>query len=251
MVGPINQPFVGKAAFAHKGGIHVSAVQRNALTYEHVTPESVGNTRRVLISELSGRSNVQAKLANRYPALTDNARMAAVLEEVQNKENEGYSYEAAEASFDLLVRRQVGALLPLFELGYYRVHGLGTDGEQTTLVEATCKLTVRDPGNAQDGVTRLCVAEGHGPIDALAQALRYALEPVFPEIGDMHLIDYKVRVVNSADETAARVRVLIEHRLHSNGERFGTIGVSENIIEASWQALVEGIRYTVYGQRGC
>ncbi|MFW5830199.1 MAG: citramalate synthase, partial [Planctomycetota bacterium] len=168
--------------------------QRNSSTYEHVQPESVGNTRRVLISELSGRSNVQAKLANRYPELKDPDLMARVLDEIQRAEHEGYSYEAAEGSFDLLVQRQVGAFKPLFDLTYYRVHGLGTDSEDGTphLVEATCKLIVRNPHGAMDGETRLCVAEGHGPVDALSHALMQALTPAFPQLEDMHLIDFKV-----------------------------------------------------------
>jgi 2-isopropylmalate synthase len=233
-VGPVNQPYVGRAAFAHKGGVHVSAVQRNALTYEHVPPETVGNTRRILISELAGRSNVQAKLANRYPSLNDPAVIAKVLNEVQDRENEGYSYEAAEASFDLLVRRHVGAWQPAFVLHHYRIHGLGTPGDAKDLVEATVKLDVH-------GQVRLCVAEGHGPVDALSHALREALLPSFPQLQDLVLVDYKVRVVNSADGTAAKVRVFIEHHIH--GRSFGTVGVSENIIEASWKALVEAVEY--------
>ncbi len=238
MVAPVNQPFTGKAAFAHKGGIHVSAVQRNSSTYEHVPPESVGNTRRILISELSGRSNVIAKLSQRYPQLTDATLMAAVLDEVQERENQGYSYEAADASFDLLVRRHVGQWRPVFDLVYYRVHGLGTAGAQTDLVESSVKLTV-------DGQARLCVAEGNGPVDALSHALGAALEPFYPDLKDLQLVDYKVRVVNSSDGTAAQVRVLIDNQYH--GQRFGTTGVHENIIEASWRALVEAVEYTVLG----
>ena len=240
VVGPVNQPYVGRAAFAHKGGIHVSAVQRNALTYEHVPPEAVGNTRRILISELSGRSNVQAKLSDRYPQLADNAVLKGVLDEVMAKENAGYSYEAADASFDLLVRRHVGTYRPAFQLQWYRVHGLGTGGnpEAPELVEGTVKLTV-------DGVQRLCVAEGHGPVDALSHALRQALAPSYPQLGELALIDFKVRVVDSGDGTAAKVRVLIEWR--HGGATFGTIGVSENIIAASWNALVEGVEYALAG----
>jgi len=234
--GPVGQPYVGRAAFAHKGGIHVSAVQRNALTYEHVTPESVGNERRILISELSGRSNVQAKLSERYPQLKDNAVLKGVLDAVMARENAGYSYEAAEASFDLLVRRQVGVFKPAFTLHHYRIHGLGTPGASRDLVEATVKVDV-------GGETRLCVAEGHGPVDALSHALMLALKPSFPQLADLHLVDYKVRVVNSADGTAAKVRVLIEHKYH--GHSVGTIGVDENIIEASWQALTEAVEYAL------
>jgi 2-isopropylmalate synthase len=234
---PLNQAFVGKSAFAHKGGIHVSAMQRNQQTYEHVTPESVGNVRHILISEMAGKSSVQAKLQHRYPQLADAKIVGAVLGEIQDREAQGYSYEAAEGSFDLLVRRHLGDWKPAFALSYYRVHGIGTAGENASLVEATVKLSV-------EGEARLCAAEGNGPVDALSHALSQALAPAFPELGRLQLVDYKVRVVNSADGTAAKVRVLIEHRYE--GLRFATIGVSENIIEASWQALVDAIDCTVH-----
>jgi 2-isopropylmalate synthase len=235
-VGPVNQPYTGVSAFAHKGGVHVSAMQRNPKTYEHVTPESVGNTRQILVSELAGRSNVLAKLAHKYPKLTDDKIASLVLAEVQDRENEGYSYESADASFDLLVRRQLGTWQPAFELQYYRVHGIGTASQETDPVEATVKLRVK-------GETRLCVAEGNGPVDALNHALMQALTPAFPVLGTMQLTDYRVRVVNSADGTAAKVLVLIEHRL--DHARFGTVGVNANIIEASWRALVEAVEYVV------
>ncbi len=247
LVGPSNQPYVGRAAFAHKGGVHVSAVSRNSSTYEHVTPEALGNERRILISELSGRSNVQAKLADRYPALQDPQVMKRVLDEVMAQENAGCSYEAAEASFELLVRRQVGAWTPSFRLLHYRIHGLGTPGDAKDLVEAAVKIDV-------GGETRLCAAEGHGPVDALAHALGECLRPSQPWLAHLRLVDYKVRVVNSADGTAAKVRVLIEHRFHPPGGSetvIGTVGVNENIIEASWVALVEAIEYaTVLAKRG-
>ncbi len=236
LVGPSNQAYVGRSAFAHKGGIHVSAVQRLARTYEHVEPERIGNTRRILISELSGRSNVMAKLSAKYPQLgASQDVLREVLDEVVARENAGYSYEAAEASFELLVREKLGLWTPCFTLHHYRVHGMDS-GAGTSLVEATVKVTV-------DGRVRLCAAEGHGPVDALSHALREALLPSFPQLADIHLTDYKVRVVDSADGTAAKVRVLIEHQRH--GASIGTVGVSENIIEASWKALVEGIEYTL------
>lgn len=239
VAGPTNQPFVGRSAFAHKGGIHVSAVQRLSKTYEHVEPELVGNTRRILISELSGRSNVQAKLSAKYPQLSEGALLKDVLDEVVARENSGYSYEAAEASFELLVRRKLGLWQPAFTLHYYRIYGVGaSDGAE--LVQATVKVTV-------GGQVRLCVAEGHGPVDALSHALREALTPHFPSLAAVHLSDYKVRVVDSADGTAAKVRVLIEHQRTRDGQHdtFGTVGVSENIIEASWKALVEGLEYAL------
>jgi 2-isopropylmalate synthase len=234
---PLNQPFVGKAAFAHKGGIHVSAMQRNQQTYEHVAPERVGNVRRILISEMAGKSSVQAKLQHRYPKLADAEVVSRVLNEIQDREAQGYSYEAADASFDLLVRRQLGEWKPAFALHYYRVHGIGTEGSAASFVEATVKLSV-------DGGVRLCVAEGNGPVDALSHALDLALAPAFPELSRLQLVDYKVRVVNSVDGTGAKVRVLIEHRFDE--VRYATVGVSENIIEASWQALVDAIDCTVH-----
>ncbi|MBA3708245.1 MAG: citramalate synthase [Planctomycetes bacterium] len=234
--GPTNQPFVGRSAFAHKGGIHVSAVQRNSKTYEHVEPETVGNTRRILISELSGRSNIQAKLASRYPGLSDDVVIRAILSDIVELENAGYSYEAADASFDLLVRRHLGVAREPFVLHHYRIHGLGTPEGDQDLVEATVKVTV-------DGDLRLRVAEGHGPVDALSHALMAALLPSYPQLKDLALSDFKVRVVNSSDGTAAKVRVLIEHRYQ--GQSFGTIGVSENIIEASWAALEEAVEYAL------
>jgi 2-isopropylmalate synthase len=236
LVGPLNQPYVGTAAFAHKGGIHVSAMQRNQRTYEHVSPSSVGNTRRILISELSGRSNLVAKLADRYPTLTNQDVLAAILNEVQERENQGYSYEAADGSFDLLVRRQLGAWRPAFKLHHYRVHGIGGAEQGQGSVEASVKIDVA-------GETRLCAAEGNGPVDALSHALRSALGSAFPVLANVHLVDYKVRVVNSADGTAAKVRVLTEHTI--GAKRFATLGVSENVIEASWQALVDAIEYAV------
>jgi 2-isopropylmalate synthase len=234
--GPVNQPYVGSAAFAHKGGIHVSAMQRNSRTYEHVTPESVGNTRRFLVSELAGRSTVLAKLSHLHPELKDDVIVSAVLGEVQDRENEGYSFEAADGSFDLIVRRHLGTWRPAFDLLYYRVHGIGTAGQKADLVEATVKLTVR-------GAPRLCVAEGNGPVDALSHALMAALTPAFPVLGTLQLTDYRVRVVNSTDGTAAKVLVLIEHRI--GHRQFGTVGVSENIIEASFRALAEAVEYVV------
>jgi 2-isopropylmalate synthase len=249
-LGPDNQPFVGPAAFAHKGGVHVSAMQRNERTYEHVPPSSVGNSRRVLISEMAGRSSLLAKLETKYPGLRDAGIAAAVLNEVQDLEHEGFSFEAADASFDLLVRRQLGLARPAFRLEYYRVHGIGTaprvrDGAAAPArgghadaapVEATVKLEV-------NGQMRLCVAEGNGPVDALSHALGQALDGAFPALARMRLTDYKVRVVNSADGAGARVRVLIEHEI--DRRRFSTVGVHANIIEASWKALVDAIEYGV------
>lgn len=227
-----NQPFVGPSAFAHKGGMHVHAVARAASSYEHVPPESVGNERRVLVSELSGRSNIIAA-ATKMGLAEDAALMNRVLEEVVNRENRGYQYEAAEASFALLVKRLAGAFTPHFELVKYHVASECRGGSAST--EATVKLLVNDEVEHR-------VAEGDGPINALDAALRKALNGRFPSLAEMSLVDYKVRVINSEAATAASVRVVIESR-DADGETWGTVGVNENVIQASWEALCDSIEY--------
>lgn len=227
-----NQPFVGTSAFAHKGGMHVHAINRAAHSYEHIDPARVGNARRVLVSELSGRSNIQA-LTSKHNLHNDRALMDRVLARVVALENIGYQFEAAEASFELLVQRCAGTFQPHFERLNYHVNvEADPAGELTT--EATVKLRVGTD-------VRHEVAEGDGPINALDAALRKALHPVFPSLADMHLVDYKVRVINSEAATAAGVRVVIESR-DEHGV-WGTIGVSENVIEASWLALIDSIEY--------
>lgn len=229
------QAFVGTSAFAHKGGMHVHAVNRLSASYEHIPPESVGNQRRVLVSELSGRSNIIAK-TTKYEINHDNALMARILERVQDLENEGYQFEAAEASFDLLVRKEAGAYTEKFERLHYRVN-VETMAGQAPVTEASIKVRV-------NGQTEHVVAEGDGPINALDNALRKALSVVYPTLAEMHLVDYKVRVINSAEGTAARVRVVIESR--DQHDVWSTVGVSENVIEASWLALVDSVEYKLY-----
>jgi 2-isopropylmalate synthase len=232
------QPFVGASAFAHKGGMHVHAVNRLARTYEHIEPESVGNARRVLVSELSGRSNIVAK-TTKFRINEDNALMAKILNAVQDLENEGYQFEAAEASFDLLVLKQTGSYRPAFSLEHYRVNVQNQARESIT--EAIVKLTVGDQ-------TEHVVGEGDGPVNALDCALRKALTPSYPGIAEMTLLDYKVRVINSTQGTAARVRVVIESRDRSS--IWSTVGVSENIIEASWIALVDAFEFKIHKDLG-
>ncbi len=227
-----NQPFVGPSAFAHKGGMHVHAVARTTASYEHIDPAIVGNERRILVSELSGRSNIMA-LTARYNIQDDRELMDKILAEVVSLENCGYQFESAEASFDLLVRRCAGTFTPHFERLTYHV-GVEGDAQRGVLTEATVKLRV---GNQ----IRHHVAEGDGPVNALDAALRKALERMFPNLAEMHLVDYKVRVINSEAGTAAGVRVIIESR--DAHDTWGTVGVSENIIEASWIALVDAIEY--------
>jgi len=230
-----DQPFVGKSAFAHKGGMHVHAVSRLAASYEHINPEKVGNERRILVSELSGRSNIIA-LTTKHNLEHDRELMDRILARVVELENQGYQFEAAEASFDLLVKRLAGSFTPHFERIKYHVE-VGTDGGEALVTEATVKLRVADE-------VRHEVAEGDGPVNALDAALRKALNGRFPGLRDMRLIDYKVRVVNSEAGTAARIRVMIESA--DEKDVWGTIGVSENIIEASWLALIDAIEYKLF-----
>jgi len=234
-----NQPFVGRSAFAHKGGMHVHAVNRITESYEHIDPEAVGNQRRVLVSELSGRSNIVAK-TTKFRLDSDRELMAAILDRVQILENEGYQFEAAEASFELLVKRVAGNYSPWFERMHYRVN-VETDQGEEPLTEATIKLRVRDRNEH-------VVAEGDGPVNALDSALRKALLPAFPNLGKMHLVDYKVRVINSTEGTAARVRVVIESA--DEHDVWSTVGVSENIIEASWLALIDSVEYKLFKDAG-
>ncbi|MEM6689047.1 MAG: citramalate synthase [Planctomycetota bacterium] len=231
------QPFVGQSAFAHKGGMHVHAINKSASTYEHINPEQVGNERRILVSELSGRSNIVA-VANQYNIGDDRELMDKILAEVVARENAGYQYENAGASFDLLIKRIAGTFTPHFEpISYRIVAGDREINEKTVFAEAICKLQVGE-------TLWFDAAEGHGPVNALDAALRKALENAYPNLLEMRLIDYKVRVVDSGAGTAASTRVNIESG--DGHETWGTIGVSENIIEASWQALVDAVEYKLH-----
>lgn len=229
------QAFVGPSAFAHKGGMHVHAVNRASSSYEHIAPEVVGNERRVLVSELSGRSNIISKLT-KHKLDHDRELMDKILARVVTLENEGYQFEAAEASFDLLVRKVAGTFHPHFERIKYHVEVSGAAND-APVTEATVKLVAADN-------VRHEVAEGDGPVNALDAAIRKALNGTFPNLKTMHLVDYKVRVVNTDAGTAARIRVFIESR--DEDDVWGTVGVSENIIEASWIALVDSFEYKLY-----
>lgn len=237
-----NQPFVGASAFAHKGGMHVHAVQRNVHTYEHMDPEQVGNARRILVSELSGASNIAVAAPAKFQLAEDKEGQRKVLAEVMRLENEGYQFEAAEASFETLIRRTLGGpwYRPLWELDHYRCMILRRDGDEVG-TEATVKLLV-------EGDYRHTVAEGDGPVDSLHSALRMALRGQYPAVDDLHLADYKVRVVNTAAETAARVRVVIDWHDPVRGSYYGSVGVSENIIDASWRAIVDALEYKILNE---
>lgn len=231
---PGNLPFVGKSAFAHKGGIHVSAVMKNVKTYEHIEPEAIGNQRRVLVSDLSGKSNVLYKAEELDLDLNDNKeQIGKIVTRLKEMENNGYQFEAAEASFELLVKKMTHEWQDYFSLEGFRVM-IEKNSSDAPRAEASIRMKV-------NGVTEHTAAEGNGPVNALDKALRKALDRFYPEIGKMHLADYKVRVLNEKAATGAKVRVLIESSC--NGDTWGTVGVSENIIEASWQALIDSFSY--------
>ncbi|MBI3087619.1 MAG: citramalate synthase [Candidatus Omnitrophica bacterium] len=233
MVQRPGQPFVGSTAFAHKGGVHVHAVMKNPRTYEHIDPAKVGNQRKILVSELSGRTSLVVKakglkldLSKESPAAK---KMLALLQQL---EHEGYHFEAAEASFELLLQRRLKKLKPFFELESFRVINEKRDSRMVS--EATIKLKVK-------GVHEHAAAEGDGPVNALDNAVRKALITFYPSLAGMHLTDFKVRVLDEKAGTAAKVRVLIQSQ--DEHDSWGTVGVSENIIQASWQALVDSIEY--------
>ncbi|NES82711.1 MAG: citramalate synthase, partial [Moorea sp. SIO2B7] len=230
-------PFVGRSAFAHKGGIHVSAVQKNPLTYEHIKPEEIGNERRIVISDQSGLSNVLSKARSFGIDLNkQEPTCRKILENLKELENKGYQFEAAEASFELLMRSALGQRQEMFELKGFQVHCDMLKGEENSYSNALATIKV-----AVNGQDMLEVAEGNGPVSALDTALRKALVNFYPEIAHFHLTDYKVRILDGNAGTSAKTRVLIES---TNGkERWTTVGVSSNILDASYQAVVEGIEY--------
>ncbi|HOQ84236.1 MAG TPA: citramalate synthase, partial [Phycisphaerae bacterium] len=235
-----NQPYVGNSAFAHKGGMHVHAVRRVTRSYEHVDPEAVGNSRRVLISELSGASGVAEKMGKKLNVDSDKSIQRRLLKRLQDAENQGYVFESAEASFELLCRKELGRYRPFWELEHWRAVAL-RNGATEPDTEVIVKLRV-------NGKLEHHVSGGHGPVDAMATALIRALRDHYPAVEHVRLIDYKVRVINPRAATAARVRVTIEFRDNETHEIFSTVGVSENIIEASWIALVDGIEYKLINQ---
>ncbi len=229
-------PFVGRSAFAHKGGIHVSAVERNPLTYEHIEPEKIGNERRIVISDQSGLSNILAKARSFGINLDKNdPTTRQILHRLKDLEHEGYQFEAAEASFELLIRSALGQRQSMFELKGFQVH---CDIMQGQTISHNALATIKVAVENQD---LLEVAEGNGPVSALDSALRKALVKFYPEIAQFHLTDYKVRILDSGAGTDAKTRVLVESS--NGGQRWTTVGVSTNILDASYQAVVEGIEY--------
>lgn len=234
VIQPNNLPFVGYSAFAHKGGIHVSAVMKNASTYEHIPPEKVGNKRRVLVSELAGASNLKYKAAEMGLKL-DGRQTSDVVECIKELERQGYQFEGAEASLELFLRKASGEYHQPFQVDYFRILVEKREDQEAT-AEAIVKLRVGDQ-------VVHTAAEGNGPVNALDNALRKALEEFFPAIRRMRLTDYKVRVLDEAAATSAKVRVLIESR--DANSSWSTVGVSTNIIEASWEALLDSMEYAL------
>ncbi|UHA72614.1 citramalate synthase [Paenibacillus sp. 481] len=236
---PVNQPYVGHAAFAHKGGIHVSAIMKDSRTYEHIEPELVGNKQRILISELAGQSNVLSKAQQLgYELDASNPETRTIIDRIKQMEHQGYQFEGADASLELLLRQATGMSIEPFTFESFKI-----------LVEKSADCAVRSEAIVKlhiDNETVYMAAEGNGPVNALDTALRKALVKYYPFIEQMHLTDYKVRVLDDNDTTAAKVRVLIESSDTDN--KWSTIGVSSNVIEASWEALVDSIRYSLIGK---
>jgi 2-isopropylmalate synthase len=234
--------YVGEAAFAHKGGLHVSAIEKDPRTYEHVAPETVGNYRHVVVSDQAGRSNI----INRFREIgielaPDNRRVGELVELVKAREFEGYAYDGAEASFELLARRLIEDVPEFFRVQSFRVideRRWNARGELVTLSEATIRVEV-------GGEKQMTVAEGNGPVNALDTALRKALIPAYPVLEEVRLVDYKVRILTPNEGTKAITRVMIESR-DATGARWSTVGVSANVIDASFNALHDAISYRLY-----
>ena len=226
-------PYVGRSAFAHKGGVHVAAMRRSEQSYQHIRPEIVGNKMRVVISDLSGRGNILSKAEEEGIDTSNNELVVGVLNEIKELENRGFSYEAAEASVTMMLKRQQPNYVPPFELIDFSTTIQHRQG-RGLFVEAMVKVKI-------NGQVLHTVAEGNGPVNALDLALRKALQPNYPQIATFHLADFKVRILDSSEGTEAITRVLID--THNDSKRWSTVGASENIIEASWQALIDSIEY--------
>jgi 2-isopropylmalate synthase len=230
-----HQPYVGDAAFAHKGGVHIDAVQKNPATYEHVVPELVGNRQRMLLSDYAGRGALQGKIEAYGIRLSkDTAQLQELLGTLKDLESEGYQFEGAEGSLELLMRKAVGRYRSSFELLAFRVIVEKRRADESSISEATVMVKVGD-------VIEHTAAVGTGPVNALDHALRKALEKFYPQLKEVKLLDYKVRVLAGSHGTGSKVRVLIESGDHK--DKWGTVGLSENIMEASWQALADSIEY--------
>jgi 2-isopropylmalate synthase len=237
-----NAAYVGESAFAHKGGLHVSAVEKDPRTYEHIEPSLVGNRRHIVVSDQSGRANILARFRDiGFEIDADDPKVAALVELVKAREYDGYAYDGAEASFELLARRELGNVPEYFRVQRFRVmddRRWNARGELVTESEATITLEVA-------GRNLMTVSTGNGPVNALDSALRKALLPFYPELEDVRLVDYKVRILTPGGGTGAVTRVMIESR-DSSGERWSTVGVSANVIDASFNALHDAISWKLH-----
>ena len=235
-------PYVGESAFAHKGGVHASAVEKDPSTYEHINPEEIGNRRHIVVSDQSGRSNIVARFREAGIDIDPkNEKVDKLVKIVKELEFKGYAFDGAEASFELLARRALGTVPEYFRCSSFKVldeRHWNTQGELITFSEATVKLNV-------SGQAHMAVAEGNGPVNALDAALRKVLNTIYPQLKDLRLIDYKVRILTPGDGTGAVTRVMIESAA-KNGEHWSTVGVSANIIDASYNALRDSIIYKLY-----
>lgn len=233
-----HQPYVGDSAFAHKGGVHVSAVVKSPMTYEHIRPELVGNHQRVLVSDLSGRSNILFKAAEYGVDIKSGREVVQdLLHELKVLEHQGFQYEGAEGSFELLIQKALKKKERYFRLLGFRVIDEKRNEGEAPHAEAVIKLEV-------GGVVEHTAAEGNGPVNALDAALRKALERFYPSLNEVKLLDFKVRVLAGVEGTAAKVRVLVESG--DGRDKWGTVGVSDNVIEASWQAIVDSLEYKLF-----
>lgn len=228
------EPFVGRSAFAHKGGMHIDGVNKAPKSFEHIDPETVGNQRKFLMSEVAGRGTILSKIQKINPSITkDSPETEIIMKKLKELEHEGYQFEGAESSFELVIRKILGKYRPLFELVNFKIIG-----EQPYVKGQSASAIIKV---IVDGKMEITAAEGDGPVNALDKALRKALEVFYPELSAVHLVDYKVRVMDGKSATASKVRVLIESG--DNEDRWTTVGVSNDIIEASWLALADSIEY--------
>ena len=229
------EPYVGKTAFAHKGGMHIDGVSKNSKSFEHIDPSVVGNERKFLTSEVAGRTTILSMIQKIAPNIEKSSpETTRIIDRLKELEYEGYQFEGAEGGFELLIRKELGKYKPFFELETFKTIGEHTSDENMQTATAMIKINV-------DGRTEITAAEGDGPVNALDKALRKALEVFYPSLAQVHLTDYKVRVLDGNSATASKVRVLIES---SDGEEsWTTVGVSKDIIEASWKALVDSMEY--------
>lgn len=230
-----NMPYIGASAFAHKGGMHIDAVCKSSKSYEHIKPELIGNDRRFLVSEVSGKSTILKEIQKIFPNITrESEEVEKITNRLKELEYEGYKFEGAEGTVELLIRKTIGKYKPFFKLNHFKTIGEQPWNNKYFTSTALINITV-------DGKNKMTASEGDGPVNALDKALREALESFYPQLKEVRLVDYKVRVLDSESATGAKVRVLIES---TDGiENWSTVGVSRDVVQASWIALVDSLEY--------